>query len=260
MPATTIDIDDESGREVRIWVHARVDHGVCRGRLRIGALVVLRHPGLLRALVGRRLPAIAERYRVMSQPAFQQRSARVQSAGRTARTDIQPLREPKPKERSMIRPFAQLGMAVALATALTFSWAKVAGADELDGIIRVKSAYGMEETIVRIKRDIAGKGIMFFDEIRQSELAAKAGVKLNPSTLLVFGNPPLGTLFLSSNPDSGLDWPVRLLVRRDDQGNVWAVYTDFAWIARRHNIKDRDAQFNMATSVVQSITASVKAK
>lgn len=160
----------------------------------------------------------------------------------------------------MIRPFAQLGMALAIATALVFSWAKFGNANEMDGLVRVKSAYGMEETIVRIRRDIADKGIMFFDEIRQSELAAKAGIKLNPSVLLVFGNPPLGTLFLTSNPDSGLDWPVRVLVRQDDKGAVWAVYTDFGWIARRHDIKDRDAQFKMASMVVQSILSAVQAK
>ena len=76
----------------------------------------------------------------------------------------------------------------------------------------------------------------------------------------MFGNPPLGTLFLMSNPDSGLDWPVRVLVRQDDKGTVWAVYTDFVWIARRHNINDRDPQFKMATMVVESITSTVKAK
>jgi len=51
---------------------------------------------------------------------------------------------------------------------------------------------------------VASKGIMFFDEIDQSKLAADAGVKLRPSTLLAFGNPPLGTLFLTSNPAAGL--------------------------------------------------------
>lgn len=160
----------------------------------------------------------------------------------------------------MYRPFARLGMAVAIAAALVFSWSKISSADEADGVVRVKSAYNMEETIVRIKKDIADKGIKFFDEINQSDLAANAGIKLNPSTLLVFGNPPLGTLFLTSNPDSGLDWPVRVLVRQDDKGTVWAVYTDFSWIAHRHNINDRDPQFNMATMVVESITSTVKAK
>jgi hypothetical protein len=41
---------------------------------------------------------------------------------------------------------------------------------------------------------------------------------------------------------------------------VWTAYTDFAWIARRHGIKDREAQFKMAATVIESITASVQAK
>jgi uncharacterized protein (DUF302 family) len=131
-------------------------------------------------------------------------------------------------------------------------------ADSEDGIVRVKSAYPLAETVNRLKKDVADKGIMFFSEIDQSALAAKAGIKLLPSTLLVFGNPPLGTLFLTSNPNSGLDWPVRLLVHQDANGDVWAVYTDFEWIARRHHIKDRDDAFKMASSVIQSITSVVK--
>jgi uncharacterized protein (DUF302 family) len=118
----------------------------------------------------------------------------------------------------------------------------------------------MSEAIIRIKADIAAKGIKFFDEIDQSKLAADAGIKLRPSTLLVFGNPPLGTQFITSNPSAGLDWPVRLLLTQDDNGDVWAVWTDFAWIARRHNIRDRDAQFNMATMVVKSITSTITTK
>lgn len=129
-----------------------------------------------------------------------------------------------------------------------------------DGVVRVKSAYPVEETITRIKQDIAAKGIMFFSSVDQSKLAADAGIKLRPSTLLTFGNPPLGTQFITANPNAGLDWPVRLLVTQDEKGDVWAVYTDFQWIAQRHNITDRVDQFNMATSVVTSITSSVKAK
>ncbi|MFO1210436.1 MAG: DUF302 domain-containing protein, partial [Amaricoccus sp.] len=90
-----------------------------------------------------------------------------------------------------------------------------------------------------------------------SALAKKAGIELLPSTLLVFGNPPLGTLFLTSDPDSALDWPVRLLVRQDAAGQVWCVWIDFAWIARRHGITNRAAEFAKATDVVASITSSV---
>ena len=128
-----------------------------------------------------------------------------------------------------------------------------------DGIVRVKSAYGMTESISRIKKDIEAKGIKFFAEIDQTDLGKAAGITLNPSTLLVFGNPPLGIQFLTSNPNAGLDWPVRLLVSQDAKGQVWATYTDFAWIARRHGIKNRAAQFKMASEVIASITSSVAA-
>jgi len=128
-----------------------------------------------------------------------------------------------------------------------------------DGIVRVKSSYNFQETIARLKKDIAAKGIRFFNEIDQTELAAGAGIKLNPSTLLVFGNPPLGTQFMTANPNAGLDWPVRLLVIQDSAGAVWTVYTDFAWIAARHGIVNRTEQFKMASMVIASITSSVKA-
>jgi uncharacterized protein (DUF302 family) len=145
--------------------------------------------------------------------------------------------------------------AVLFAFVLTVTSAAVTKAE--DGIVKVRSAYSVADTIERLKKDIAAKGIMFFSEIDQSKLAANAGVKLRPSTLLVFGNPPLGTLFLTSNPNSGLDWPVRVLVIQDEKGDVYAVYTDFDWIAKRHGITDRTEQFATANKVVASITSSV---
>jgi len=135
-----------------------------------------------------------------------------------------------------------------------------ARADEADGIVRVKSAVSMPEAIARIKKDVAAKGIKFFDEIDQAKLAADAGITLRPSTLLVFGNPPLGTQFITANPNAGLDWPVRLLLTQDEGGQVWAVYTDFNWIAHRHGITNRDAQFKMATEVVSSILSTIATK
>src|SRR5438034_11299365 len=161
--------------------------------------------------------------------------------------------------RRMTTRLANFGISL-LMLLLVVSIATAARADSDDGIMRVKSAVPMAEAITRIKADIASKGIKFFSEIDQSKLAADAGIKLRPSTLLVFGNPPLGTQFITSNPNAGLDWPVRLLLTQDDNGDVWAVWTDFEWIARRHNIKDRVPQFKMATMVVNSITSTITSK
>ena len=121
----------------------------------------------------------------------------------------------------------------------------------------MKSSFSAHETIERLKADIAKKGITFFAAIDQNELGAKAGIAINRSTLLLFGNPSLGIQFLASNPEAGLDWPVRLLVIEDKDHQVWAVYNDFGWIKRRHRIRDRDPQFQMATEVIRSITSSV---
>jgi uncharacterized protein (DUF302 family) len=129
-----------------------------------------------------------------------------------------------------------------------------------DGLVRVRSAYPVDETVARMRQDIAAKGITFFQEVDQAKLAAGAGIALRPSTLIVFGNPPLGAQFLTSNPYSGLDWPVRVLVLQEADGSVWVAWTDFAWIARRHHIADREQQFAMATSVVESITATVRSR
>ena len=54
--------------------------------------------------------------------------------------------------------------------------------------------------------------------------------------------------------------PVRLLVQEDDRGQVWTIYTDFSWIARRHGITDRQEAFAKASGVIASITSSVAAK
>ncbi|MGB6273453.1 MAG: DUF302 domain-containing protein [Pseudolabrys sp.] len=144
-------------------------------------------------------------------------------------------------------------------TAVALAVAPEALAKSNDGIVRVKSAYSFEETIERLKKDVAAKDIRFFSEIDQSKLAADAGIKLNPYTLLVFGNPPLGTQFMTAIPNAGLDWPVRLLVIQDSAGAVWTIYTDFTWIAARHGIANRTEQFKMASMVIASITSSVKA-
>lgn len=145
--------------------------------------------------------------------------------------------------------------------ALGAAHAETVDATSQSGIVKVKSAYSRSETIERVKQDLASKGIRFFIEIDQSKLAADAGISVRPSTLLVFGNPPLGTLFIAANPLAGLDWPVRLLVFEDEKGDVWTAYTDFAYIAQRHGIqgKEKDS-FTKASGVIASITSSVQSK
>lgn len=136
-----------------------------------------------------------------------------------------------------------------------------AAAANAAGIIAVPSAYGIVETVERLQKDIAAKGIMFFGVVDQGGLAAVSGVPgIKPSKLLLFGNPPLGTQFLGANQQAGLDWPVRMLVYLEAPGKVMIAWTDFAWIAKRHGISTLDPQFRMAGEVAASIAAAAQKK
>jgi hypothetical protein len=109
----------------------------------------------------------------------------------------------------------------------------------------MKSAYPIGETIERLKKDIAGKGIKFFDEIDQSKLAADAGITGRNSSRQTPMRDSIGRCGFSS-----------MKTRKAR----CAAYTEFDWIARRHGIENRNDQFNMASSVITSITSSVEAK
>jgi uncharacterized protein (DUF302 family) len=154
--------------------------------------------------------------------------------------------------------------AAALATCWIMAFAAHAG--EMvppavsDGVVTVRSGYKVDETVNRLKRAVTEKGITYFATIDQSKLGAEAGVTVRPSMLLIFGNPALGVQFLGGNPLAGLDWPVRVVVMEDADGQVWTAYSDFAWIAKRHHITNRNEVFAKATEVIISINDSIRAK
>jgi uncharacterized protein (DUF302 family) len=125
-------------------------------------------------------------------------------------------------------------------------------------VVRVRSGYPFTDTVARIKAALAANEIRFFGEIDQGALADGAGVELGRSTLLLFGNPPLGLQLLSANPFAGLDWPVRMLVTEERPGQVWIAWTDFAWIGRRYGMQDREVVIAKATGVAAMIASSAR--
>jgi uncharacterized protein (DUF302 family) len=153
--------------------------------------------------------------------------------------------------------------AMALAAGAFLSAAPLARADEAPvrpataaDVLTLPSAHGFDATVTRLTADVAAKGIRHFATIDQAELARGASLPLRRSTLVLFGNPPLGVQFLQSNPLAGLDWPVRMLVTEDGAGRVSVAWTDFGAIAKRYGIADRDAQFKMASEVAASIATA----
>jgi uncharacterized protein (DUF302 family) len=124
-----------------------------------------------------------------------------------------------------------------------------------EGVARVRSSHGFDETVSRLKAAIAAKGVRYFDAIDQQALGAEANLPIGKSVIVRFGNPPLGVQFLQANRYAGLDWPVRMLVVEEADGSVWLAWTEFGYMAKRYGITTQDAQFKMAAEVAGAIAA-----
>jgi uncharacterized protein (DUF302 family) len=122
---------------------------------------------------------------------------------------------------------------------MTFIVPSSALADE--GLIRLKSAYSVTQTLDRFEQSVKSKGMTIFARIDHAEGAEAVGKVLRPTALLIFGNPKVGTLLMQSNQTAGIDLPLKLLAWQDAEGQVWIAYNDPQWIAQRHGIKDRAA-------------------
>ena len=103
-----------------------------------------------------------------------------------------------------------------------------------DGLLDIISKSGFQETITRLKEEIASRGLTLFAVIDHAKGAEEAGLVLRPTTVLIFGNAKGGTPLMQANQTVGLDLPLRALVWEDGKGQTWISYNDPVWLARRH--------------------------
>jgi uncharacterized protein (DUF302 family) len=104
------------------------------------------------------------------------------------------------------------------------------------GLIDIPSNHSVDETVERLKGILQAKGITLFALVDHSGEAAKAGMKMRPSKLFIFGNPKGGTPVMLAAPNSAIDLPLKILVWEDVQGKVWITYNSPSYLQERHNI------------------------
>ena len=109
-------------------------------------------------------------------------------------------------------------------------------AEKNDGIITIPSNHSVEETIEKLKAILQSKGIILFALIDHSREAARAGMEMRPTKLLIFGNPKGGTPVMLAAPSSAIDLPLKILIWEDAQGKVWVTYNGPMYLQERHNI------------------------
>lgn len=109
------------------------------------------------------------------------------------------------------------------------------------GLVSVQSAFSVDETFERLRTAVeAAEPLSVAFELDHAANAARAGLELRPTRLLVFGNPLLGTPLMQSRRTVALDLPQRVLVWQDAGGTVRLTYNDPAFLAARHGITGQD--------------------
>jgi uncharacterized protein (DUF302 family) len=109
--------------------------------------------------------------------------------------------------------------------------------DNGKGLIDIPSSHSVDETVTKLEGILQAKGITLFALVDHSGEAAKAGMKMRPTKLLIFGNPRAGTPVMLAAPSSAIDLPLKILVWEDDQGKVWLTYNSPSYLQERHNLR-----------------------
>jgi uncharacterized protein (DUF302 family) len=107
-----------------------------------------------------------------------------------------------------------------------------------NGIVSRRSQHSVDDSVARLEAVLKAKGVTLFALVDHSGEAAKAGLSMPNTKLLIFGNPKAGTPLMLAAPSSAIDLPLKLLVWEDAEGAAWISWNDPKYLAARHGIPE----------------------
>jgi uncharacterized protein (DUF302 family) len=110
-----------------------------------------------------------------------------------------------------------------------------------DGLTICPSSFGPKETMDRLVATVTGRGLSILARIDHAAAAAKVGIDLRPTEVVLFGNPRGGTPLMQTVQTMGIDLPLKALVWQDAAGSTWLSYNDPGWLAQRHGLGSETA-------------------
>jgi uncharacterized protein (DUF302 family) len=108
--------------------------------------------------------------------------------------------------------------------------------DKDSGLVDIPSNHSVDKTVEKLKAILQAKGITLFALVDHSGEAAKVGLKMPPTKLLIFGNPKAGTPLMLAAPSSAIDLPPKILIWEDARGKVWVTHNSPVYLQERHNL------------------------
>jgi uncharacterized protein (DUF302 family) len=108
-----------------------------------------------------------------------------------------------------------------------------------NGLVQIASHYSVDETVRRLETSLAQKGLQIFVVIDHSGEAAKVGLKMRPTKVVIFGSPKGGTPLMIAAPSLAIDLPLKALVSEDEGGKVWVSYNSPEYLQQRHGVPEQ---------------------
>jgi uncharacterized protein (DUF302 family) len=147
--------------------------------------------------------------------------------------------------------------------ALTFPFLATSVAAAQDGLITKPSAHSAGATLDRLEAALKERGLIIFTRIDHAAAAKAAGLNMPASTVVIFGNPRLGTPGFVQKPTLAIDLPLKALVYEDASGKVWVSYNSADYLAgtiyRRHGAPvNGEATARMEKALAEATDAAVK--
>jgi uncharacterized protein (DUF302 family) len=104
-----------------------------------------------------------------------------------------------------------------------------------NGIVTIPSQHSVAETVDKLTSILAAKGVTLFAVVDHSGEAAKAGLAMPDTKLVIFGSPKAGTPLMLAAPSVAIDLPLKVLIAADDAGRVSISYNTPAYLQQRHD-------------------------
>ena len=105
-----------------------------------------------------------------------------------------------------------------------------------NGIVQIVSRHSVDQTLANLQGLLNRKDIRLFAIVDHSDEAAKVGLSMQPTKLVIFGSPRVGTPVMIAAPGAALDLPLKILISENRDGEVLVSYNDIEWLAERHEI------------------------
>ena len=99
-----------------------------------------------------------------------------------------------------------------------------------------QSPLAFEETVAALQKTLNSKGITIFATIEHHKAAEAVGESMQPATVLIVGNPKIGTALMQENPRLAIELPLKILIYEEDK-TVNIRYEKISAIAKKYHIK-----------------------